>query len=316
MDSSEHSSQAASYAEAVPAVVRALDVLELLSRTGNELTLSQLGRELHISLSSLSAILRTLTQRGYVAQDARTRRYRLNTKVEDLAGAGATLRAAEAVVALGQSAAGGAGQTRELRYALGLAAHHLASVLLDVAEDHPSQDLLPEPVWRDEASGPLHPAEVRHFLADDLLATLSCLNESGYPYSVPVWYLWENERFWVVPRGRAEWARYLEWNPHISLTISEPNPPLRRVLVEGEATPMTGPGSGERALELSARMAERYLGPAAASYLGATAAQPRRVFMIVPSKLVTWRGLAQHPRYRTAPGQRLPPIRGLPERCR
>lgn len=300
MDSSEHSPQVAGYAEAVPAVVRALDVLELLSRTGDELTLSQLGRELHISLSSLSAILRTLTQRGYVAQDARTRRYRLDTKLEHLTDTGATLRAAEAVVALGQSAAG-AGQTRELRYALGLAAHHLASVLLEAAEDHPSDGVLSKPVWRDEASGPLQPAELSRFLAIDLLATLSCLNESGYPYSVPVWYLWEDERFWVVPRGRAEWARYLEWNPRISLTISEPNPPLRRVLVEGDATPLTGPGSGERAIELSARMAERYLGPAAASYLGATATQTRRVFMIVPNKLVTWRGLAQHPRYRAAP---------------
>lgn len=139
------------------------------------------------------------------------------------------------------------------------------------------------------------------FPSYSIVSSNSCLNANGYPYSVPVWYHWEDERFWVVPRARAEWARYLAQNPRVSLAISEPTPPLRRVLVEGDATPLTGPGSSERALALSARMAARYLGPAAASYLDATAMQPRRVFAIVPTKLVTWHGLASHPRYQAAP---------------
>lgn len=285
-------------------MVRTLDVIEHLQGAPGGLTLSQISRGLGISPSSLSAILRTLGHRGYVAHDESTGRYRLGPRLGEMAGESVAQRAiqhaAEAVVALGQATAAASDRKRELLYALGLAGRHLTAVLLDVEESSLAGSVVPEPVWHAEASGPLGPAELARFLEDEWLATLSCLNENGYPYSVPVWYHWESERFWVMPRARAEWARYLEQSPRVSLAISEPHPPLRRVLVEGDAEPLTGPGSVERALALSARMASRYLGPAAASYLEATVTQPRRVFAIVPTKLVTWHGLASHPRYQAA----------------
>jgi len=307
--SSQNPSRSPRYAEAVPAVLRTLDVLEHLESVPDGLTLSQISRGLRISPSSVSAILRTLAHRGYLVRDATTGRYRLGPNLGELAGESVAQRAiqhaAEAVVALAQASgasgpASPADRQRETLRALGLAGRHLAALLLDVEESSIPGRVVPEPVWHAEASGPLGPAELARFLEDEWLATLSCLGENGYPYSVPVWYHWENERFWVVPRARAEWARYLEQNPRVSLAISEPHPPLRRVLVEGDAEPLTGPGSAERALALSARLASRYLGPAAASYLEATAMQPRRVFTIVPVKLVTWHGLAPHPRYQAA----------------
>ncbi|MBI4492391.1 MAG: helix-turn-helix domain-containing protein [Chloroflexi bacterium] len=159
------------------------------------------------------------------------------------------------------------------------------------------------PVWLSAAAGPMSPAERQAFLDGPWLATLACLKENGYPYSVPVWYQWQEGRFWVVPRARAEWARYLELNPRVSLAIGEPVPPLRRALVEGRAEPLDGPQSADRAARLVALMAARYLGPAAPAYLEATASQARRVFALVPEKLVTWRGLAPHPRYDAAPGE-------------
>lgn len=298
------------YAEAVPAVVRALDVLEHLASAPSGRTLSQIGRALQISPSSLLAILRTLAQRGYVQRDAATGAYRLGDRLGRFAVAEGDRRtieqAATAVTALGQALLATAAEPGHVErrdavlQALGFAGQRLSALLLGAVARADAGSSVPSPVWQVEASGPLSPAELEQFLASDRLATLSCLSESGYPYSVPVWYLWESGCFWVVPRARAEWARYLDRNPRVSLAISESQPPLRRVLVEGLAEPLAGPGSAERARGLSARLAARYLGPSAGSYLEATDAVPRRAIAIVPTRLVTWRGLAPHPRYQTS----------------
>ena len=330
------------YADAVPSVVRALDVIEYLRRATAGCTLSQLSRTLSISPSSLLAILRTLGSRGYVDHDTSTGTYRLGTAFEHLASESTTdgliRQTAEAVIALAQATATTAGHTASADrqqaslFALGLASRQLSALLLGPSDAQPARtgtpesrlanwvttaaeiaagrlpsNLVPkgdgisvEPVWRAEASGPLGPTELGQFLNGAWVATLSCVKENGYPYSVPVWYHWDGSHFWVVPRAGAEWAHYLERNPCVSLAISEPQPPLQRVLVEGRAEPLTGADTQERTRELSALLAARYLGSAAGPYLEATAAQSRRAFSIVPEKLVTWHGLASHPRYQTA----------------
>ncbi len=293
---------------AVPSVARALDVLEYLRQSTTPLTLSELARALQISPSSLLAILRTLGAGGYVQRDGRSNRYQIGPALERLAAEGVRSRAisaaAEAIVALARSAIlaspseRSAVPWREALAALGLAGRQLSALLLE----EPTEERRPmaEPVWQNEASGPLAPAELDRFLAGDLLATLCCVKPDGYPYSVPVWYQWEEGRFWVVPRAGAAWARYLESNPRVSLAVSEHHPPLRRVLVEGRAEPISGPGSPERARQLAASMALRYLGPSASANLEATVRQVRQVFAIVPERIVTWHGLASHPRYRAS----------------
>jgi nitroimidazol reductase NimA-like FMN-containing flavoprotein (pyridoxamine 5'-phosphate oxidase superfamily) len=304
------SSRPPRYAEAVPAALRTLDVVEFLQRVPSGLNLSEISRALQISPSSLLAILRTLASRGYVERDAASGRYRVGPRFAALAADSAATRAldeaADAVVALARASMIGARaedaseRQKDTLVALGLAGRRLSGLLLGetASFERTSAGVAPEPVWRAEASGPLTTDELDRFLAGDLIATLSCVKDSGYPYSVPVWYQWEEGRFWIVSRSRAEWALYIERNPRVSLAISEHHPPLRRVLVEGKAEPVSGPDSVERADQLTARMAQRYLGPSASSYLEATALPTRRVFAIVPEKLVTWHGLASHPRYR------------------
>ncbi len=288
-------------------MVRALDVLEHLGKVPEGRTLSQLGRDLRISPSSLSAILRTLVRRGYLTRDGETGRYRLARGLPALAeqadGADPIERAAAAVLALARviladptGERSDAPDRRAARHALGLVGQQLAGLLLDESVAGPTGSAQ-EGVWQAAASGPLGPADLAHFLAEGRVATLSCLGENGYPYSVPVWYQWEAGRFWVVARAGARWAHCLERNPRVSLTISESSPPLRRVLVEGDAEPVTGPGSVEQIRAIELRMAVRYLGPAAASYLAAMPGRAQRAFVIVPGKLITWHGLAPHPRY-------------------
>lgn len=297
------------YGEAVPAILRALDVIEHLRAAPRGLSLSEISRALGVSPSSMLAILRTLVSRGYVERVEATGAYRLGSAQTRLAqedvAAQAVRQAAEAVSSLAQAIItaaplGGAPERQhEVLSALGMASRHLSGLLLDHADAPTRPATGVEPVWQAGASGPLGPAELDEFLAGGWVATLSCLKDNGYPYSVPVWYHWERSRFWVVPRARAEWARYLERNPRVSLAVSESSPPFRRVLVEGNAQALTNAQAEDRAHELTMLMATRYLGPAAASYLEATASQLYRVFAIVPEKLVTWHGLASHPRYQS-----------------
>src|SRR6266516_2417872 len=90
-----------SYGEAVPAVRRALAVMECLRAAPAGFTLSQLSRELGISPSSLLAILRTLRHSEYVQHDEATGRYRLGPALAALAdtpsGSADVWRAAEGV---------------------------------------------------------------------------------------------------------------------------------------------------------------------------------------------------------------------------
>lgn len=78
-----------SYAQAVPAVTRALHVLDRLALAPRGLTLSELARQLHIQPSSLLAILNTLRGRGYVVRREPGKRYELGQALRGLAGAGA-----------------------------------------------------------------------------------------------------------------------------------------------------------------------------------------------------------------------------------
>src|SRR4051794_22117538 len=92
------------YANAVPSVVRALAALEQVAAEPAGVTLAELRRRLGISGSSLLAILRTLTYRGYLAHDAVTGRYQLGpalpSLVGDVAPEVAAWRSADAVVTL------------------------------------------------------------------------------------------------------------------------------------------------------------------------------------------------------------------------
>ena len=155
-------------------------------------------------------------------------------------------------------------------------------------------------LWRGSRSTGLHGAELDAFLAEPWVAGLACLKENGYPYTVPVWYEWRDGAVWLVPRSGAVWAGYLRVHPRVSMTISEPQPPFRRALVEGVAREVVAQDAGTSPDMIERRLAERYLGHQAASYL---ASPPRRdtVVRIEPEKITSWQGLVAHPRYQREP---------------
>lgn len=64
----------------VQSVERALEILEFLSRSGGDLGVSEIGEATDLAVGTVHRLLATLTDRGYVRRDERTRRYDLGHK--------------------------------------------------------------------------------------------------------------------------------------------------------------------------------------------------------------------------------------------
>ena len=78
--------------------------------------------------------------------------------------------------------------------------------------------------------------------------------------SVPVWYEWRDDVFIVVAWPNSMWASLVTTNPTVALSIDEPWPPMRRVMIRGEATIINQdeiPGGIDN---LRHRISTRYLG--------------------------------------------------------
>ncbi len=150
--------------------------------------------------------------------------------------------------------------------------------------------------WRGQI-GKMSREELDAFLAGDMLCHLACLKEDGAPYIVPCWFTWTGEFFWIIPRRRSIWARYLQERPAVALAISEPAQPYRKVNVEGKATIVEEPNVGGQWVAIAQGMSLRYLGVHGPEYLEPTLNQPRWLIRVDVDRLTTWQGVAWHPRY-------------------
>ncbi len=154
--------------------------------------------------------------------------------------------------------------------------------------------------WRGTI-GMIERDEMDAFLSEGTVCRLAVLDEDGWPYVVPVWFEWDpaEEIFWVVPREKSAWARYMAREPRVALTIDTPTPPYRKVAAQGRAEVVEEPNVGGRWVEIANRMATRFLGEHGPDYLVPTLDQPRWLFRIRPTRLITWQGVDWHPRYKT-----------------
>ncbi|MGH2469509.1 MAG: IclR family transcriptional regulator domain-containing protein, partial [Chloroflexota bacterium] len=208
-----------------PAAIPALDWLELVRSRGYAVARGEGER----GLVSIAAAVRGSTGQPLCALCLMGPEYRL-AEVDTATYGAAVLEAADQA----STALGWAGNARSLAEA-------------------PSGS-----TWRGSHHAGLQGEELEAYLAQPWVASLACLNEDGYPYTVPVWYEWRAGNVWLVPRPRARWVAYLRQHPRVSMTISEPTPPFRRVLVEGEAEVLET--SSQAATAMEGRLARRYLG--------------------------------------------------------
>lgn len=153
-----------------------------------------------------------------------------------------------------------------------------------------------------ERSGPLSQVEMDEFLGETQICRLACLKPDGWPYVVPVWYVWHERRIYFIGRERSAWVAYIRNDPRVSLVIDEEATRHRRVQMSGLATIVEGPvvlaGRSERWQTITARMAARYMADERGqAYARQTAERPRYLVEVAPTEITTWRGGAWHPKY-------------------
>lgn len=133
-------------------------------------------------------------------------------------------------------------------------------------------------------------AERETFLAQPVVGRLGCLDEDGYPYVIPVWFAYADGGFYLVPRARSEWARYLERDGRVSLCIDAAEPPYRRVIVRGRAEVIETPNVGGRWVAFGTQMARNYRGEEGIAYIERTREEPRWLFFVRPERMASSTG--------------------------
>lgn len=130
--------------------------------------------------------------------------------------------------------------------------------------------------------------ELSAFLQSDVLCRLGCLDDDGYPYVIPVWFQYADEGFYIIPRARSAWAKYMVRDARVSLCLDRDSG--ERALIKGKATLIEEPNVGGRWVEIGREMAFRYRGEAGLAYLEQTLNEPRWLFFVEPEKIITWQG--------------------------
>ncbi len=134
------------------------------------------------------------------------------------------------------------------------------------------------------ASDPL----VKEVVRRRAIATLATHNPDGSAHLTPVWFLFEDGRFYVSTMHGLRKARNIGVNSLASLMIDVREPGQERgVAVTGSATIVTG----DRAQQLNLRLHSRYLSAAAIAdpRVGGVFAKMDDVTIeIIPSKWTSW----------------------------
>ncbi|HQE91430.1 MAG TPA: helix-turn-helix domain-containing protein [Anaerolineae bacterium] len=129
-------------------------------------------------------------------------------------------------------------------------------------------------------------AELRAFLDGPWAARLACIRPDGSPHVVPVWYEWRDATFFIAAWPGSLWADFVTQNPAVALSIDEPWPPMRRILVRGQAQPLLSASIPGGIAGLCTRIHARYLG---APPSGDVPPAAWKAFRIPPAKMIAQR---------------------------
>jgi nitroimidazol reductase NimA-like FMN-containing flavoprotein (pyridoxamine 5'-phosphate oxidase superfamily) len=104
--------------------------------------------------------------------------------------------------------------------------------------------------------GPWSQEEALGF-ADEVVvpARVACNTPSGWPTSVSLWYLVDDDVFWCATQRSARIIEWLREDPRCSIEIAPENPPYKGLRARAQAT-LLPDSEGE----LLRRLIDRYLG--------------------------------------------------------
>lgn len=102
-------------------------------------------------------------------------------------------------------------------------------------------------------------AEIDAFLNEVHLARVATVRPDGRPHVAPIWYLWQDGKFYFETGLQAVKAQNLRSNPNIAITVDVTAGGLRLkyVILEGKAELIEDPDTVRRITE---RIYSRYVG--------------------------------------------------------
>ena len=77
--------------------------------------------------------------------------------------------------------------------------------------------------------------EQTSFLVQPHIAHLVTMRPTGRPHVAPVWFLWKNDKAWVMADGSAVKVKNVLKNSSVALSVATPERPLSYVVLEGQA---------------------------------------------------------------------------------
>jgi PPOX class probable F420-dependent enzyme len=81
----------------------------------------------------------------------------------------------------------------------------------------------------------IDPQIVNDLLDEIHLATLATHRKDGSVLLSPLWYVWENHRFWLGVSAGDVKLRHIARDPRVTLVVAEDTPPYRGIEVRGVA---------------------------------------------------------------------------------
>ena len=141
--------------------------------------------------------------------------------------------------------------------------------------------------------GRMKATEREAFLTKPHIGVIATLRRDGRPYTVPVWWLWKDEAFWLTGTTTRVWCQMLMRDPRCSLCIEALDPYPAHVDVDGRAEPLTWPDFD--IWPLHDELAEKYLAggrvasaPPIEQMRQIWRSEPRLLFKLVPE---VWRAI-------------------------
>jgi PPOX class probable F420-dependent enzyme len=133
----------------------------------------------------------------------------------------------------------------------------------------------------------MDPSVMAEFLQQPHIGVLATLRANGMPYTVPVWWLWHEEAFWLTGTVNRVWCRQLRRDDRASLCIEATEPWTGHVGVDGRASVLEPPGID--VWPISRLLVEKYVGrgdpengSAVEAFFANMTTEPRLLFRLQP----------------------------------
>jgi PPOX class probable F420-dependent enzyme len=79
----------------------------------------------------------------------------------------------------------------------------------------------------------MKPDDVTEFLAEPHIGVLATLRRDGRPYTVPIWFLHDDDAFWITGTYDRVWCKQLFQDPRASLCVEAAAPVAGHIGVDG-----------------------------------------------------------------------------------